>query len=405
MNLRMKPCDIFVLAIMATSTSLLPMAACAAAPPAAHVATSQTVIRTPTELRHYLKDTPANESPLSLLPAGARKRFLGGLEWGSKGGVGGFGFADLQQYLTDTQIHKILALFDLQNFDSKLHGRATPLTAAERHAPETPLEHKFDKLYFAREDSLRGGSRKPIAAIYDASLAPYQNPKSIAALDESDMRLLFRAVGIVASRTQSPRYLDDLRLDLATLHHRGLATPALVASVHDQLVAARQFSEANALAKQYPAAHLSPLPPLRQAPNLHDGEPTVLVMEPNGKAMLHKPVDMHAPLLIVVVAGCHFSVDAVRAVRADPQLDALFHKHAVWLADENESLTDVLAWNRAYPNQPMNVAWRNSEWPALDSWLIPTYYVFRNGKLADQWSGWYSVHDLKTHLAKAGLLD
>ncbi|MGH8125773.1 MAG: hypothetical protein ACREPK_07995, partial [Rhodanobacteraceae bacterium] len=369
---------------------------------ATHTATPQTVIRTPAELRRYLKDTPANQSPLSLLPTGARKRFLGGLAWSSKGGVGGFNFADLQQYLTDAQIHRVLALFDLQAYD--LDGRATPLTAAERDAPETPLEHKFDRLYFARMDKLHGHAHVSLAAIYGASLAPYQNPKSIVALDESDMRLLFRAASDVASKTQASRYLDDLRLDLTTLHHRGLATTAMIARVHDQLVAARQLADANTLAKQYPAAHLSPLPPLRQAPNLHDGDPTVLVMKANDRSMLHKPVDMHAHLLIVVIAGCHFSIAAVRAVRADPQLDALFHKHAIWLANENESLTDVLAWNRAYPDQTMNVAWRDSEWHALNSWLIPTYYVFRNGKLADQWSGWFGAPALKAHLRKAGLL-
>lgn len=393
----------FAIAIIAAAACLLPMAACEAAPPApAHAATSQTVIHTQTELRRYLKDTPASESPLSLLPAGARKRFLGGLVWGSKG-VGGFGFVDLQQYLTDAQIHRVLALFGLQAYD--VDGRATPLTAAERAAPETPLERKFDKLYFAREDSLHGGPRKSIAAIYDASLAPYQNPKAIARLDGSDVRLLFRAASLVASSTQASRYLDDLRLDLAVLHHRDLATSALVSSVHDQLVAARRFANANALAKQYPAAHIATLPPLRQAPNTRDGEPTVLVMEPDGRSMLHKAIDTRVPLLIVVVAGCHFSIAAVRAVRADPQLDALFHKHAIWLADENESLADVLAWNRAYPDQPMNVAWRDDQWHALDSWAIPTYYVFRHGKLADQWSGWFGAHDLKAHLAKAGLPD
>lgn len=386
---------------------LLAPALAFAAPIAGHDAKPATQatppIRTRAELDHYLKTTPSSESPLSLLPAGARKRFLGGLVWGSKGGIGSFRFADLQQYLTDTQIHRVLALFDLQAYD--MDGRATPLTAAERDAPETPLEHRFDKLYFADLSKVHAKTDVSIAAIYDASLAPYQNPKSVATLDGSDVRLLFRAARLVASRTHDSRYLDDLRLDLAALRHRDLATPAQVSSVHDQLVAARRFADANALARQYPAAQIAALPPLEQAPNLDNGSPGVLVMEPDGRSMLHKAIDTRVPLLIVVVAGCHFSVDAVRAVRADPQLDALFRKHAIWLADENESLADVLAWNRAYPDQPMNVAWRDSEWHALDSWTIPTYYVFRHGKLADQWSGWFGAHDLKAHLVKAGLLD
>ncbi|HET9818384.1 MAG TPA: hypothetical protein VFP92_04380, partial [Rhodanobacteraceae bacterium] len=129
------------------------------------------------------------------------------------------------------------------------------------------------------------------------------------------------------------------------------------------------------------------------------------VMEPDGKSMLRKPVDMQAPLRIVVVAGCHFSEDAARAIRADPQLDKLFHEHAVWLAAESESLPDVLEWNRQFPDQPMNVAWRNGEWSMLGSWDIPTFYVFRDGKQVDRWSGWGpdGLERLKEHLRKNGL--
>lgn len=124
--------------------------------------------------------------------------------------------------------------------------------------------------------------------------------------------------------------------------------------------------------------------------------------------MLRKPVDMQVPLRIVVVAGCHFSVDAVRAIRADPQLAKLFHEHAMWLANERESLPAVLDWNRQFTDQPMNVAWRNSEWPMPDLSHIPTFYIFRHGKLVDQWIGWPAdtgMQTLRAHLRKDGLLN
>jgi hypothetical protein len=203
------------------------------------------------------------------------------------------------------------------------------------------------------------------------------------------------------------RYLDDQRIDLAELHTRGIATARQIADVHDALIAARRFAEANALASAYPSAGIKPLPPLQQAPDLHGGNPTALVVLPDGKPLLRDPVDMQVPLRIVVVAGCHFSVDAARAIRADPQLDTLFREHAIWLADENESLSDVLTWNREFPDQRMHVAWRNDEWSMLKSWDIPTFYVFRHGKQVDQWSGWGTsgMSNLVSHLREDGVID
>lgn len=390
---------ILALVLMPTAS----FAGAAHASPSAAIATS---IRSAADLDHYLKATPADQSPLSLLPPGARKRFLGTLTWGENG-LGGFSTGDLQQYLTDVQIVQVLALFDSQSYAAGRQGRANALTAAERNVLETPLERKFDKLYFARDQASRDGTHSPsVPLLYDRLLAAYQKPSTLGKLDDSDVGLLFRAADMAASISHDARHLDDLRLDLATLRRRGLVTTSMVKDVHNELVGARRFADANALAHGYPEAHLAALPVLKVAPDVADGNPTVLVVEPDGKSMLRKAVNMNGPVRIVVVAGCHFSEDAARAIRADPQLDKLFHQHGVWLAGENESLPDVLQWNREFPNQPMNVAWRDKEWSMLDSWAIPTFYVFRNDRLVDQWSGWGStgLGELRVHLRKNGLL-
>lgn len=396
----------FAIAALVTLAGMSLSPARAAGPPAATQASASIVIRSSDALAEYLKATPTDDSPLSLLPPGARKRFLGTLVWGSKG-VGGFATGDLAQYLTDAQISRVLALFDAESYADGLHGRAKPLTATEREAPETVLERKFDEVYFARADATHGKSHTPASVLYDHLLAPYQHPRKLAGLNESDLGLLFRAAVTAASISHDARYLDDQRIDLTELHRRGIATSGQIVDVHDALIATRRFAEANALASAYPSAGMKPLPPLQQAPNLHDGSPTALVVLPDGKSLLRNPVDMQVPLRIVVVAGCHFSVDAVRAIRANSQLDALFREHAVWLAGEHESLNDVLIWNREFPDQRMQVAWRNDEWSMLTSWDIPTFYVFRHGKQVDQWSGWGTsgMGNLLSHLRKDGAID
>lgn len=394
-----------VMAAMTMLPGLFPIQGVAAAPPVhAGANAASAAILTSSDLARYLETTPTSETPLSLLPAGARKRFLDTLVWGRKG-LGGFATADLEQYLTDAQIREVLALFDAQGYASGLRGRSKPLTKVQGEAPETPLEQAFDKFYFAYENAAHGRSGASATTIYDRLLAPHQHLPSLAELDDSDLGLLFRGADTSASISHAARYLDDMRRDLAELHKRDIATRTQIADVHAALVAARRFPDANALASTYPAAGIEPLPALEQTPNIHDGAPTTLVMEPDGKSMLRTPIYMQVPLRIIVVAGCHFSVDAVRAIRANPELDKLFHEYAVWLAPENESLPDVLQWNLEFSDQPMKVAWRNREWHMLDSWLIPTFYVFRYGKQIDRWNGWGQdgMERLKEHLRRNGL--
>ncbi|MGH8279392.1 MAG: hypothetical protein ACRETQ_07500 [Gammaproteobacteria bacterium] len=55
----------------------------------------------------------------------------------------------------------------------------------------------------------------------------------------------------------------------------------------------------------------------------------------------------------------------------------------------------------------MRIAWTDSEWHILNSWLIPTLYVFRHGKLVKQWSGWPAgaIKTLRKNLADLGVID
>ena len=84
--------------------------------------------------------------------------------------------------------------------------------------------------------------------------------------------------------------------------------------------------------------------------------------------MTRRAADLDASLRIVVVAACHFSEDAARAIAGDARLDALFRRHAFWLAAEATPPADAAAWNRAFPGQPIHIAWRDGEWSMLDSW-------------------------------------
>lgn len=135
---------------------------------------------------------------------------------------------------------------------------------------------------------------------------------------------------------------------------------------------------------------------------------TALTVAADGRSMHRQAFDLSAPLSIVIVASCHFSKDAARAIRADPQLRTLFARYAVWLADQGESIDSARDWNREFPDQPIHIAWRDEDWPRINSWAMPTFYVFRHGHLVEKWSGWPAdtgMQTLRDKLHEAGLLN
>ncbi|WP_449429053.1 hypothetical protein [Rhodanobacter umsongensis] len=365
-------------------------------------------------LARYLRDTPAGDSPLDKLPAGARRRFLSGLVFGSKG-LGGFDTSDLEEELDDAQIRQVLLLFGAESYASQLHGAppAHRTCAIPSDCPESRIEQRFDR-FNELEHSLdhqhiaEQEKGRKLVHTYRKLFAAEQAPDKLRTVSNSDLRLLYRAVDTTTSWSSDAVFLRDMASDLDELQRRGMTTTADLMRLHDKLVTRRQFEEADALASRYPAAKLQPLPTLQDqvGPN-HQG-PTLLTVDPHGTVMQRHPFDIDAPIQIVVVAGCHFAADAAHDIHADPVLDRIFKQHAVWLGSQSEKLDDVSEWNHEHPDQPMNIAWQNSEWSMLDSWAMPTFYIFQHGKLVNKFSGWSQETEprqLRAALRQVGLLD
>lgn len=151
-------------------------------------------------------------------------------------------------------------------------------------------------------------------------------------------------------------------------------------------------------------ARVTVLPRLMEGPPSPGNLPTALSLDASGHTMKRDAFDLSSPLRIVVVASCHFFQDAARAIEADTTLRALFGRHAVWLASESETFDAAVQWNKEFPNQSIHIVWKNSDWPMLDSWDMPAFYVFRRGKPVGQFVGWHGLESLNASLKKAGAL-
>lgn len=321
------------------------------------------------------------------------------------GDLRGFDASDLAEELDHGQIRAILSLFGAGDYADGFTPAAKPLRGSD---PPTAVDRDYTAFHIAMRKYLGPGIEGQAShaqRLYRRYMASHRP----AGLNAHDLSLLYSAALSVASLApDGAHYRRDAREALDALARHDQATPERVTRLHNALVAARRFTAANQLATDYPDASLKKLLTFRDMTTDTTTQPSVLLIEPAAGDMLRKPINLDQGQHIVIIAGCHFSVDAVTSIEAHPDIARVLARHGLWLANQNESLADVAVWNKDHPNQPMNVAWTKSEWQRITSWAMPTFYIFKHGKLVDQWAGWPAdtgLTTLRQHLQENGYLD
>jgi hypothetical protein len=378
----------------------------------------QTPIRSNAELTRYLQNASPGTSPLDHFSPGGRKRFLGQLDFGQQG-LRDLPLEDLDSELTHPQIVQLLALFGAEEYATegltpaeqirRQRERAQDATArgcAVETCVESDVERRYDELVLKKTDTTMPDAERSALAgqRYDRLFGSYQAPQHLHSLNHTDLRLLRRAVEEAVAYVPSPMHVAQLRMDLVEMQRRDMVEDKDYARLHQALIASRDFDAASTLARSHPDMGTDTVPAFRKPTSLPQGQPTALTVNAQNSRMSRQPFDLSTPLRIVVVASCHFSQDAARAIEADAQLRPIFASDAIWLASQKEYFSSVTDWNREFPDQPIHIAWQDSEWSMLDSWAMPTFYVFRHGRLVKKFSGWHDVKTLKHSLQEAGVL-
>lgn len=377
------------------------------------------LIHSQAELQRYLRETPIQATPLAALPPTSRKRFLEQLQFGPHGV--GINYGEPVAELTHPQIVQLYALFgqpppssDMGLTPAQQRQRALErLEDAKRRGcapakcPETEVEQRFDQLnavkpYFSMPDAQRfAAEKRDYDRLFDGF---FRGPDTLRNLGAPDLRLLMRALHFALYAVPDTGHVVQLQRVLQEMQRRGMTGDADFEDLYAAEIGARQLAEAAVLRKEHPGMRAGVLPTFVPDRDPEHGLPTALSVDAGTDTMRRQAFDLGGPLRIVVIAGCHFSEDAARAIEGDAQLRPLFAQHSIWLAMPAQPIEDVSAWNRQFPDFPMHVAWSQDEWSMLPSWAMPTYYVYRNGRLVKQFSGWLGMDKLRQSLHEAGAL-
>ncbi|MDQ6942457.1 MAG: hypothetical protein M3169_08095 [Candidatus Eremiobacteraeota bacterium] len=243
---------------------------------------------------------------------------------------------------------------------------------------------------------------------YRALILPYQTTAAMAKLKNEDVALLFQAAYVAFFYTISPGPLDDMQLDLAELHRRGIGHSGDDAKVYASLIEIRYFGQARAFAKLHPRA-LAETVPVVTDDHARQG-PTAFYVEAGGSKLERRSVDLRNRRIVVVSSPlCHFSQRAMRSIESDAELRPVFHDRAVWVVppDQSTPFTTVAKWNRLHLHESMAVAYRREEWPMIDLWETPVFYFLRDGRVVSKVVGWPIAGrkaEIRRSLRLAGLL-
>jgi hypothetical protein len=245
-----------------------------------------------------------------------------------------------------------------------------------------------------------------ISSGYDRVFSRFQRPRILAKLSTLDVNDLFLAAQTAQFYTLKSTYVDDMLLDFKELGRRSVASKLDRQSVVTALVATRRFREA----KAYAGTSIADVP--RYVDHSSGNRVSILWVEDQGAEVVRRDaMNLHGTYIVIMSSPlCHFNQAAVRSFdkRKGP-LRALF-QHAIWLVppDESTTFSEVAEWNAQHPQEPMQFAYRRTDWPMIDRWEMPTFYFVRDGKLVDEVIGWPhggNVAAIETGLKKLGYTD
>lgn len=292
------------------------------------------------------------------------------------------------------------------------------LTVAHALACRTPPEWQaldqridsFTRLERATRHLPERARTAVVSMSYRGLFATIRQGVTLDDLDHHGIDVLYRAARLAAFHTYDDEHVRDMASALGALQERGRATRHHHLRMYEMFVGARMLSEARALATQRPSPDMEVLPALL-ADDLIAGHPTEWVVDPDEYLLQRRSVDVSEASHVVVVTHprCHFSLAAMQHIEADAVLRGVLAKHATRLAPQDTRLdVEVIQqWNRDHPEQEISLVFRRDEWPMVDSWATPTFYVLENGAVRAKLEGWPSGgrrSELLAALRHAGLL-
>lgn len=204
----------------------------------------------------------------------------------------------------------------------------------------------------------------------------------------TECRLLqLRSLYLVDAYVNSEESLSRFRGALSALEVLGLAEAQHRTNFFRALVGHRRFEEARAYKLQHPTLEVEDIPDIADV--ALDNPTAYRIADAAGDALVPLSLDLNDIRLVAVVHPlCGFSNKALTAIAAAQP--GIAPGHAVYLTPvaERLHLSNLIEWNAAHDSVEMLLTDTREDWPFIDNWMTPSFYILKDGEVHSTLSGW-----------------
>jgi hypothetical protein len=339
-------------------------------------------------------------TPLDALTPHGKRRLIQSLRWGRRG-LGGFDTGPLLQELDAVQFAEALSFL---NGDYLTPGLVAKLIGPPIRLPG-PSQRLEDEVKRMAQlaDGLAGNRSAPISATsnplapdlvshYERTFGSSMSPSSLIHHPVGDLPLLFEAALLASNLDQNSAATEHVQMVHQELIKRGIDTRRKFDdSVLYVLLAAREFDKARAFASGRPHLAGQTIPEVADPLGSSFTGRSVYELDSSGKLLTRQIVQIDAGLVMTVGTGCHFSNDALAAIRNNPDLQARLRREGLMLLISPRApvpLSYVAEWNRANPTLPIRVPVNVTEWREIADAGTPEFFLYRKNKVVGHLVGW-----------------
>lgn len=358
------------------------------------------VVRTEAQLKAVLAS--GRPTPLDALTPYGKRRMLHRITW-REDGMGGFSGTQLVRELDAAQIARVLAFFDLaayaNAYSDKLPGDALrlPAPSALLESQLEDFEQLVDKIGEERANAANAtttNKTKRIARHYEEVFAGAMDPAALQRRPVGDLPALFDAAALASNNDPASPSTAHVLAVHRELGLRGIDTRrSFDDGVLYSLLASRRFDEARKFTTGRPHLAQRNIPAVVDTLGKGFKGRSLYDYDAAKDVLTRRAAPPSAGLELVMVVGdaCHFSRDALAALRADPALLARLRQANLTLVTPPSTPIPfwyLAEWNAANPTLPLRVPVDADEWGVIAEANTPEFFLLKDGRLEGHLIGW-----------------
>jgi hypothetical protein len=213
----------------------------------------------------------------------------------------------------------------------------------------------------------------------------------LAGAGDENLKKLFKLSSKVLFYTREPEIFADLSRVFEELERRKLVTKDIASAMYQRAHLQGNFQEAFAISKKYAIEYHENFYSLVPGTRVGEGW-DVWNVDLKTKAIKEEKFALPKGTFVVVIGSpsCGFSRRAAEAIEHDDEMLRAMQGRIKWILSPGAwwGPDDMAEWNTAHPFARFSIPMLPKQLVQIDSWETPTFYVFNDGILVDQFAGW-----------------